>query len=52
MVTVEGTGHLVVLNTLGQTIKELDLDGQAMVELPRGIYFVRLNGTVKKLVVE
>ncbi|MBP5798184.1 MAG: thiol protease/hemagglutinin PrtT [Bacteroidales bacterium] len=51
-VTVEGTGRLTVMNMLGQTIRELDLNGKISLELPRGVFFVRNNGTTKKLVVE
>ena len=51
-ITIEGTGHLTVLNTLGQTVKELDLEGQTTMELPKGVFFVRINGTTKKVVVE
>ena len=52
MITIEGTGHLTVLNTLGQIIKELDLESQTTMELPRGVFFVRINGVTKKVVVE
>ena len=52
LVTIEGTGHLTVLNTLGQTVGELDLDGQIAMELPRGVFFVKVNGVTKKVVVE
>ncbi len=51
-VTVEGVGHLTVMNTLGQIVRELDLEGQTTMELPKGIFFVRINGTTKKVVVE
>ena len=51
-VTVEGTGRLTVMNMLGQTIRELDLNGKISLDLPRGVFFVRNNGTTKKLVVE
>ena len=51
-VNVEGRGHLTVKNTLGQTVKELDLDGQTKMELPQGLYFLQMNGTTRKVVVE
>lgn len=51
VVTVEGTGRLTVLNTLGQIVKELDIEGQTTMKLPRGMYFVRLNGATQKVVV-
>ena len=51
-ITVEGVGHLTVMNLLGQTIKELDLDGPTTMDLPKGVFFVRINGATKKVVVE
>lgn len=51
-VTVEGTGHLSVMNALGQTIWELDLDGQTTIELLQGLYFAKMGNTVRKIVVE
>jgi hypothetical protein len=52
VITVEGVGHLTVINTLGQTVKELELDGRTTMELPRGVFFVKINGVTKKVVVE
>ena len=52
MITIEGTGCLTVLNTLGQSIKEMNLEGPTTMELPRGVFFVRINGITKKVVVE
>ena len=51
-VTMEGTGHVTVMNVLGQTVREFDLDGKMTFDLPRGVFFVRFNGTTKKVVVE
>ncbi len=51
-VTVEGTGTLTVTNTLGQTILNREIDGKTTLELPRGVWFVKLNGATRKLVVE
>lgn len=50
--TVEGTGHLMVSNMLGQTIMTKEIDGKATIELPQGLYFVKLNGATRKIVVE
>jgi len=50
--TVEGTGMMTVTNTLGQTILAQEIDGKATVELPRGMYFVKLGGMTRKIVVE
>ena len=50
--TVEGTGVITVTNTLGQTILTQEIDGKATIELPQGIYFVKLGDAVRKIVVE
>ena len=41
--TVEGTGRLTVLNALGQQMLTRDVDGQATLNLPAGLYFVRIT---------
>ena len=51
-VTIEGTGHITVTNILGQTIQELDLVGQTTMELPKGVFFIKNNAAMKKVVVE
>lgn len=50
--TVEGTGTLRIANVLGQEIIAKEIEGNTAIELPQGIYFVRLNGVVRKIVVE
>lgn len=49
---VEGTGTMTVTNTLGQTILAREIDGKETVELPQGMYFVKLGGATRKVVVE
>ena len=51
-VTIEGTGTLTITNTLGQTILTREIDGKTTVELPQGMYFVKLGETTRKIVVE
>ena len=55
-VIVEGTGKLLVTNALGQQILSRDIDNQTTLNLPTGLYFIRLeneNGvSVNKLVVK
>ena len=51
-VTVEGTGVLSIVNMLGQTILTQEIEEKATIELPKGMYIVRLNNAVSKLVVE
>ena len=50
--TVEGTGKLTITNMLGQEILVREVEGQTLVELPQGMYLVRLNNAVSKVVVE
>lgn len=51
-VTVEGTGLMTVTNTLGQTILTKEIDGKATIDLPQGLYFVKLGNEMQKIVVE
>ena len=50
--TVEGTGIMHITNALGQEIMAREIDGKETVELPQGVYFVQLNGVVRKIVME
>lgn len=50
--TVEGAGVMRVMNVLGQIILTKEINGKTTVELPQGLYFVRLGDMVRKIVVE
>lgn len=50
--TVEGTGKLTISNMVGQTILNKKIDGKTTIELPQGLYFVKLGGETRKIVVE
>lgn len=54
--TVEGTGRLTVVNALGQQMLTRDIDGQTTLNLPAGLYFVRVTNekgySVSKLLVK
>ena len=50
--TVEGTGQLTVTNVVGQEVFAKHIEGRTIVTLPRGLYFVKLDGQVRKIVVE
>ena len=41
--TVEGTGQLNIINLLGQIIVKEVVEGQTIVNLPKGLYFLRLT---------
>ena len=49
---VEGTGKMTVTNTLGQTVLIQEIDGKTTIELPQGMYFVKLGSVTRKVVVE
>ena len=51
-VTVVGKGTMTVTNALGQTVMVKEIEGQTTIELPRGLYFVKLGSAVQKIVVE
>ena len=51
--TVRGEGTLVIFNSIGQKVRELEIDNETIIDgLPAGMYFVQVNGSVKKVVVE
>lgn len=53
--TVEGTGHLIVTNVLGQKIMEKAIEERYNLTLPKGLYLLRLtdgnNSATRKVVV-
>ena len=51
-VTIEGQGMLVITNTLGQTVLNKKIEGKTKVELPRGLYFMKMGNETRKIVVE
>ncbi len=50
--TIEATGNLIVTNIIGQTILTKEIDGKETMELPQGLYFVKLGNKTQKIVVE
>lgn len=52
--TVRGEGTLVIFNSIGQKVRdESKIDNETIIDgLPSGMYFVQVNGSVKKVVVE
>lgn len=52
LVTIEGSGLLMVSNLLGQAILVREIDGRTTIILPRGFWLVRLNGFTKKVIVK
>ena len=52
MFTVEGVGLVRITNVMGQHVGAREINGQGTFVLPRGMYFVTLNGKTRKVVVE
>lgn len=50
--TVKGTGLMTITNALGQVVLTKEIEGKETVDLPRGLYAVRLGETRRKVVVE
>ena len=49
---IEGEGTLHIVNVLGQEVMSKEIDGKTTIELPQGMYFVKLGGVTRKVVVE
>ena len=50
--TVRGEGNLVIFNSIGQKVHELEIDNETTIDgLPAGMYFVRNDETTTKVVV-
>ncbi|MBQ6770956.1 MAG: T9SS type A sorting domain-containing protein [Bacteroidales bacterium] len=50
--TVEGTGVLRITDVLGRVIMEKEIIDSEKVALPKGLYFVTLDGKTRKIVVD
>ena len=50
--TVEGKGKMTVSTLLGQVVLTKEIDGKETVELPRGLYVLKLGNATRKVVVE
>lgn len=51
-IMIEGTGTMTVTNALGQTILCKEIKGKEKLELPQGLYFVKMGSETRKIVVE
>ena len=40
--TVQGTGNLTIINMLGQTVLQQEIDGKSSIELPVGVYIAKM----------
>lgn len=50
--TVEGKGKMTISTLLGQVVLTKEIDGKETVELPRGLYVLKLGNATRKVVVE
>ena len=49
---IEGIGTMTITNTLGQNLLTKEIDGKEKVELPQGVYVVKMGNETRKIVVE
>ena len=49
---VEGKGNMTITNMLGQVVYTKEIVGEKSIELPQGMYFVKLGGATRKVMVE
>lgn len=49
---VEGSGTMTITNALGQIVLTREIDGKTTIELPQGLYFVKLGENMRKIVLE
>ena len=50
--TVEGEGMMRIVNVVGQQIMAKEIGSKETIELPQGLYFITLNGTTQKIIVQ
>ena len=51
-IIIEGTGVVSLTNALGQTVLTKEIHGKEKMELPQGLYFVKMGSETRKIVVE
>ena len=49
---VEGKGKMTITNALGQILLSSEIDGKESIRLPQGLYFVKIDNTTRKVIVE
>ena len=49
---VEGHGKITIANALGQIFLNHEINGKESIELPRGLYIVKIGNTTQKVIVE
>ena len=51
-IMIEGTGTMTITNAIGQAILTKEIKDKDKVELPQGLYFVKMGNETRKIVVE
>ena len=51
-ITVKGKGILTIINMLGQTVFQKEVNGESPIQLPTGVYVAKLGNGVQKVVVQ
>ena len=51
-IIIEGTGVVTLTNALGQTLLTKEINGKEKMDLPQGLYFVKMGSETQKIVVE
>ena len=49
---VEGKGKMIVTNVFGQILLNHEINGKESIELPQGLYFVKIDNITRKVIVE
>ena len=49
---VEGKGKMTITNVLGQILLNHEINGKESIELPQGLYFVKIDNITQKVIVE
>lgn len=49
---VEGKGKMTITNALGQILLNCEIDGKESIELPQGLYLVKIGNTTQKVIIE
>ena len=49
---VEGKGMMTITNVVGQTLLNREIDGKECIDLPQGLYVVKIGNITQKVIVE
>ncbi len=52
MLTIEGTGIMTITNAVGQEVLKKEIIDKETVTLEKGVYFVKINETTKKVIIQ